>query len=182
MLSHDSLPIQNELSANEKLLWSGRPPQGLLFRAVDIALIPFTLMWAGFALFWESMAIASGFFLFILWGIPFVLVGAFMVFGRFLVDAYLRNKTFYGLTDQRAIIISGLLQKEIKSLNLRTTSDITLNQKSDGTGSIVFGTLPPMAWMMRGTSINGMGRNMVPQFELIPDAKRVYELIRTVQG
>ena len=74
-----------------------------------------------------------------LFGIPFVLAGLYMILGRFIHDSKKRAKTFYGLTDQRAIIISGLFSKSVKSLNLRSLSDVSLSEKSDKSGTITFG-------------------------------------------
>src|SRR6185295_3995125 len=68
--------IRRELGGAEQLLWSGRPSQGLVLRAMDVVLIPFSIMWGGFAIFWETIALISGAPLFFaLWGVPFVLVG-----------------------------------------------------------------------------------------------------------
>lgn len=181
MLPHELTPIQNELDGKEQLLWSGRPKQGVVFRSADLFLVPFTLMWAGFALFWELGAIGAGIGFFACWGMPFVLMGGYITVGRFIVDAAARRRTDYGLTNERAIIISGLFNREVRSVNLHTTSDISVTQRGNGVGTIMFGPPPPYAGRRRGIHWPGTTQQMVSQFELIPDAKRVYELVRDVQ-
>jgi hypothetical protein len=91
-----------ELSGGERLLWSGRPRQGILFRSSDITQIPFALFWTGFALYWESLMAPSGQLFMILWGVPFIVVGLHILIGRFVWDRWVRSKTYYGLTDHRA--------------------------------------------------------------------------------
>jgi hypothetical protein len=190
MLEFADAQIRNELNQEETLLWSGQPRQGIVFRAYDIFLIPFSLMWGGFAIFWEFTAIfgiphskapTPVIILFPLWGIPFVLVGLYLIFGRFIVDAKRRMKTYYGLTSQRIIIVSGIFSRKVKSMNLRTLTDISLDEKSNGTGTITFGPPPPMAQWSGGTAWPGM-TNMVPSFELIQNAKEVYEKVRNAQS
>src|ERR1043165_109328 len=83
------------LQPGEQLLWTGRPKGGVLFRKSDIFVIPFSILWGGFAIFWEIMA-ASGPFFFWLWGIPFVIVGLYLMIGRFFYDAKKREATVYG--------------------------------------------------------------------------------------
>lgn len=163
--------IQTELASGERLLWYGQPRKGMVLRTSDILLIPFSLLWGGFAVFWEIVVVRSGAPLFFqLWGIPFVIIGLYMIFGRFIGDAKQRNNTFYGVTNERIIIVSELWGKRIKSLNLRTLSNLSLDRKPDGSGTITFGSVdssfswpPNMAWP-------GIGRPMQPSFELIPDA------------
>src|SRR5437868_7008052 len=113
--------IRNELGPGEQLVWAGRPCLGLMLRAMDIFLIPFSIMWGGFAIFWETMVVLNGApWFFALWGVPFVLVGLYIMVGRFWVDARQRANTYYGVTSERIVIVSGLLSRSVKSLNIDT--------------------------------------------------------------
>jgi hypothetical protein len=74
------------LEPGERVLWSGRPAPGLTFRPADGFLIPFSLLWCGFAIFWEAsvLRIPGAPFFFPLFGAVFVAAGLYFVFGRFL--------------------------------------------------------------------------------------------------
>lgn len=144
-------------------------------------MIPFSLMWGGFAIFWEIMAIhTQAPFFFKLWGIPFVLVGIYMIFGRFFVDAKQREKTFYGVTSGRIIIVSGIFTRQVRSLPLKTLSEFNLDERSDGSGTILFGPVFPMA-QYASRSWPGAGKNSPPAFEMIERVRETYELIRRAQ-
>jgi Bacterial PH domain len=171
--------LERELSANERLLWSGQPKQGLQLRSSDAFLIPFSLLWGGFAIFWEGGVLSSGApFFFILWGIPFVAMGVYITIGRFFVDAATRAKTWYAVTNERILIISGLFTRTVKSLPLRTLPEITFEQRNDESGTITFGQSYPFASWYRGISWPGMDQRLAPAFDLVPNARTVYEIIR----
>ena len=165
--------IQSELKSGERLLWNGKPQGGIRLRSSDAFLIPFSLMWGGFAIFWEFSVILTGApFLFKLWGIPFVLIGIYIIFGRFIVDAKSRAKTIYAVTNQRIIIISALFGRKIKSLNLRNLPELTLNEKSDGSGTITFGSTSAFnAW--GNSSWPNAQQAQVPSFEMINNVRQV---------
>jgi hypothetical protein len=168
--------IRRELAPLEQVLWSGRPKQGLVLRGSDAFQIPFSLLWCGFALFWETGVARTGNAFFMLWGVPFVAIGLYMVFGRFFFDARQRARTFYAVTGQRVLIVSGVFARSIKSLDLKGLAALTLSEGRDGRGSIVFG---PDAGMFGGSSSwPGSRAQVAPRFDLIEDARRVHDIIR----
>src|SRR5262245_41247664 len=174
--------VHRELGPQERMLCAGTPRAGLILRPSDAFLIPFSLLWAGFALFWEYSVVSTGApLIFTLWGIPFVLVGLHFIFGRFLVDKVQREKTVYGLTNERALIVSGVFTRTVKSLNLRTLSDVSLSERPDGSGTITFGQNNPYFWWAQGMGWWPGMPAATPAFELIPRAKEVYETLRSAQ-
>ena len=183
--------IQKELGPDEDLLWAGRPKQGIVFRSEDVFFIPFSLLWGGFAIFWEIMAIKAllagmkkgelEVIILPIFGIPFVIMGLYLIFGRFFVDAMRRKNTFYGLTNKRVIIVSGLFNKKIESLNIGGIKDISFTEKRNGYGTITFGRKNVLSPFYAGSTWPG-AKNDIPMFELIPNAKDVYYQIRNLQG
>ncbi|TWB24721.1 hypothetical protein FBZ89_101347 [Nitrospirillum amazonense] len=164
------------LEPSERLLWQGVPAQGPRLRKRDTLLIPFSLLWTGFAIFWEAGVTTTGAPLFFrLWGLPFVLFGLYFVIGRFFHDAYRRARTVYALTDQRILILS---PKSRQSLELTSLGEIRLDLADDGSGSVAFG--PEVS--LFGRHDMGMtlwtGKPAVPTFELIPAAEQVYARVR----
>jgi hypothetical protein len=174
--------IARYLEHGEHLLWSGSPCQGLMLRGSDALLIPFSLMWGGFVLFWEATVLSSGApIFFALWGVPFVMAGLYMIVGRFLVDAKSRAMTRYAVTDRRVLILSGILSRSVKSLPLKTLSELTLDEKSDGSGTITFGPANPFMMFGGGASWPGARRYQTPAFECIVGANEVHRRIREAQ-
>ena len=175
--------IQQELERGERVLWSGMPRQGICFRSSDLFLVPFSLLWGGFAFFWFYMAAfgskASTFAT--LWGIPFVLLGIYLIVGRFFLDSYLRSRTFYGVTNRRMLIVSGIWTRETKSIDLQRLSEVSLTERPDGSGNLYFGPVTPFYSAWYGDPWLGSSSRLPPSFQLIHDARRVYDLIRSAQ-
>ena len=172
--------ILRELDAGEPLLWAGQPRRGICFRGGDIYVIPFSLIWAGFWIFWEIQAFrenAPRFFRF--WGIPFILAGAYLVAGRFVWDAWRRARTFYGVTDSRILIVSSVGSKSTTMLTLNTLPGLTLDERYNGVGDVVFDATDASHVATGG--IVGRGATVPVMFELIPQARQVYNIIRKAQ-
>jgi len=171
------LPASQELARDERLLWSGIPRQGLVLSPTDAFLIPFSLLWAGFAVFWEITVLstgAPGFFA--LWGIPFVGIGLYITVGRFFTDRARRAGTSYALTSQRVVIKS---RNNTESLPLVALSNIGISERSDRSDTLTFGTAPFPMGFLAGSGWPGV--KGPPMFEQIPEARHVYDQIRAAQ-
>ena len=176
------------LLPGERILWSEQPQQGLLLTARDIFLIPFSLAWCGFAVFWTFMVTstsvsdanpAGGFF--ILWGLMFVVIGLYFVAGRFVVDAWVRRGLYYAVTDQRILIARGSPFARFTVLSLAKLPDVDLKEGGNGRGTIRFGQ-PAAVWGNRGMSSWSPALDPTPQFLGIEDARRVFDLIQRTQA
>jgi len=182
-MTDPSFVVREQLGSDEHLLWSGQPKDGVRLRPADLFMVPFSLMWGGFAIFWEWSVVTGGApFFFMLWGVPFVLMGLYLIVGRFFWDAYRRSQTFYGLTNQRVMIVTKGVGAKVKSLQLRTLTDVTLTGSQDGSGSIQFGAgqTGPASWFA-GSGWPGM-QAVAPAFEMVENAKAIYDLVRQAQG
>ncbi len=120
----------------EQILWKGKPEKGQIFHKQDIVLVPFAVFWLGFSLFWEATAIMGGApFFFALWGLPFIAVGVYLLIGRHIMALYLRNKTFYVVTNKRLIIKKG---SKIEMRNGEDLPPMEVQLHKNGNGTITF--------------------------------------------
>jgi len=169
------------LGRTEKALWTGAPKQGLVLRPADAFMIPFSALWAGgvLTIFTSAHAArAPGVFAF--FPLLFGVAAIYITVGRFVVDIWTRARTTYAVTSERVIIQSGIFTPTVKSLNLRTLSDVTLSERASGYGTITFG--PESPWGMWGNGMRGWGgMPQQPMFEGIPSARSVYDMIRDAQ-
>jgi hypothetical protein len=54
-INQDSyVAVQPEIATGESILWAGDPGRAITFHKQDAFLIPFSLLWGGFAIFWEA--------------------------------------------------------------------------------------------------------------------------------
>lgn len=184
--------IQSELIAGESLLWCGQPLRRIVFHQRDLFAIPFSLLWGGFAIFWEwgvtghignSQHSHGAPAFFVLWGIPFVLIGQYLIWGRFLYTAWRKGRTFYAVTNKRVLVVSTGMSRKVIDGYFRNLDSAALSVRSDGVGTIEFSseTFSGSAW--------GFGRrNRNNQLDIdlatlvffdIQDVRGVYQIIQT---
>jgi hypothetical protein len=172
----ETTSIQFDLSPRERLLWSGEPRQRLMLRPDDALMIPFSLVWGGFAVFWNASVWRTNAPLaFKLGGVPFLCVAAYIMVGRFVYDSWIRSRTAYGLTTERVLISTVGFAPSLKSLDLHTLPTVMLTERPDGSGTITFGPVQDQFGWSRRRAMQP------PAFEAIPGAKAVYEQIRAAQ-
>ena len=170
--------VEPYLLQGERILWSGRPSQGLRLAAPDGFLIPFSLFWGGFAIFWNFGVWSipgPGPIAFKLFGLPFLVVGLYLIAGRFVLDAWVRQRTVYALTDRRAIVVKRLFSEQMLTASI--DHSVRLSRRSGGSGDLEFGfrqTSPfsgSQSWSMWTPALESRVR-----FLGIPDAVVVYQL------
>ncbi len=152
----DYARLQAYLRPGEQLLWCGRPDPRLWFTGADLYLIPFSVLWCGFAIFWEAGASRSGGPLFAVFGVPFIAIGLYMVAGRFFYKHYRKKQTVYGITTQRALVAAGA----------RSFADapwphqsVTIRRARDGTHASV---------ILENTAVTARGRGRRSQASSMP--------------
>lgn len=171
--------LSGRLLPGERIIWSGRPGQGLVLTPRDVFLVPFSLLWCGFAVFWEITAVtgrdAPGFF--VLWGAMFVCIGLYFVAGRFLVDAWLRRGMRYAVTDTRVLIARPAPFGRFTAVSLAQLPDADLSERSSGRGTIRFGPGTSM-WGRQNMGLWTPALDATPQFLMIDDARRVFDIVQ----
>lgn len=181
-MEHYAPELMAELGRGEKLIWSGRPRQGVYFRTADLFLVPFSTLWFGFALFWEGTVLLRGGapFFFSIVGALFVVLGAYFWAGRFIHDAWRRRRTLYGLTEKRVIVMSG---GSVKSVRLAGGFELSIKRHGSGRATIQFGTPVSIFSMSNANQLNiWTGAPTVPTFEQIEEGERVYAEIKRIVG
>lgn len=163
--------LAKEISAPEKLIWSGPPRQGLIVSLREV-LVGLFMALSGVLLFsGKSLEdLAADPWLTIWSGLtahPVIgVVVAYGLVGHQLWNALRRRHTWYALTDLRAIFIQEHWPSSVKSEFLVDAIEITLLEGRDGRGTIIFG---PSEWFSSPDyQINS------PRFIQIEDARYVY--------
>lgn len=144
--------LRSDLREGEKLLWTGRPVQGLRLQPQDLLMIPFSVVWAGFVVFWNVTVWTSDApWFFRLFGVPFLLVGLYLLVGRFFFSAYRRARMFYAVTDQRVLFADFTFGVVTRSLPLTPETPITRRRGAgpDARDDFVFGN-PEVVRTRRG--------------------------------
>jgi hypothetical protein len=170
------------LLPGETLLWSDRPDPRRWFAPNDAWLIPISLLLGGFAIFLEAGDLAhfarsgfSGVDAFALWGIPFVVVGQYLIWGRFLYKRWDRQRIVYAVTSRRLLTVRG---SNFRSLFLDRLPAINQSTRPDGSGTLDFSSTSFSAGMWANTGLDWFNlRAGVPAFYDIDDVRNVYRLI-----
>ena len=148
--------VRSELEDGEQLLWVGQPRPNR-FARMTLPIVLFGLVWTAFSLFWIAVAswmvffkaapgvnnagwrIGGLFACFPLFGIPFVLIGLGMLSTPLLLRRRAK-RTFYALTDRRAILweAGAFSSVAVRSYRPATLKKMYRRDYNDGSGNLVF--------------------------------------------
>jgi hypothetical protein len=172
--------FSSELQPEETIQWSGQPNVSIIFHREDWLAIPFSLMWGGFSIFW-MIAVSIGQnkpdhsfgFFGIIWGTPFVVVGQYLIWGRFIHQRWKKKRTYYALTNRRALIVEyGFRNRTSSSAFFDSIPTVDKRVRHDGIGSIGFGGPVASEWQW--------GKNKGPQTPTFYDVENADALYQTV--
>lgn len=175
---------QSELQSGENLVWTGTAdPSRAAISAVPAML--FGIPFAGFAIFWvyqasnathamttsnhTNNAFVKGFSVFPLFGVPFILIGGFVLLTP-LWNFLKARSTVYAVTNQRVMVITGTASRSVKSYTSADIASVEHVERPDGSGDIIIQTNSIMRT-----------NNSISQFKLallgIPNVKQVAQQV-----
>lgn len=175
------------LAKGERILWQGTASARI--RLLDIVSFEtvFGLFFAGFAVFWVTMAsgMTGGrhgppsfpFSLFPLFGIPFILIGLHMIVGRIFYDAYKRRGTHYTLTNRAAYTATSAFgRRKLDRVPFDEMTELTLEDGNPG--AVWFGErIVETSYRRKGRNRRRTTRTPLG-FREIDDPRKVFGLLR----
>jgi hypothetical protein len=166
--------LRDYLRPGERIRWTGRPGQGLRFSVQDLFVIPFALVWTSifFGVFLANPTDPNAPPLFLL--APIGLIGFYMMFGRLIVDAWVRRRTIYAVTDERALVLRTIFSEQLSTASLGTT--VRLRKAGSGRGTIDIGSSSPFFSRGMGVWAPWLGAGEV-SFVDIDDVMTVYRML-----
>ena len=169
-----------KLKENEKILWSGIPRQKILLRDVDMIFVPVSIIAVGFGVFFHFAIFYYHQYFFLPIAVSIVLIGLYLGGIRFFLDTARRKALWYCVTDKRILLLSGKNQKNFKTLPLKDIEQLDFSEEKDGSGFILFGNTNPIWPWLFGKFF--FTRETIPGFELIPDVRKVDQIIKEAIG
>jgi hypothetical protein len=113
-----------------------------------------------------------------IWGIPFVVIGQYMIWGRFLYGAWKKKRTHYAVTNRRVIVVQDGWKRQMASNYIDTLPTLIKEGGSIGIGTLRFAQSESMWSGRRGWEAwDGMAVGTVPTFIDIEDVDSVYRLV-----
>ena len=161
------------LDPDERIVWQGRPDQGFHVDGGDLFGAGFAVVFAGFALFWMTMAARMG-GAFWMFGLIHFSVGIGIFAKSIFGDTFERRKTWYTLTDRRAFIATDSYRKGKRLTDYPISADTRISFFDGPPDTIHFARV-------ERTTDKGRSYTVPVGFERIADGQKVLSLLRQAQ-
>jgi hypothetical protein len=190
-LEHAAL-FEDYLLDGEEIVWTGRPDPSVNFDRRDLTLVPFSIAWAGFAIFATAGFIQGyietvksggqeGSFQLLVVGAMFSLLGLYLLVGRFFNKRWNKRRLYYALTDARVLILKTGTTPTVSAIPWNNVPAIGKSQGFGpaGTGTVTFAQV---RWWKTDHGNTGLEffslfpRRKVTAFYDIAEVDRVYNL------
>ena len=160
------------LDQGEVIIWQGRPDSTRIWYPVHYACLLLGLVISVFAIIWMNLLVQEGDWDW-MYGILILCMGLLTMFGLPFGKPYLWSKSWYFLTNKRALITTDLpvLGRRLKSYPITSQTPLELEERYK---TIVFFTTKTRR-NSRGSYKVGVG------FDRIDDANHVFQLMREIQ-
>ena len=168
--------FQNEMLKDEKILWSGQPKQGFFLTGRDIFASLFGLIFLGLGSLMEYSAIQSFDIFLMIFSLPFILFGLYMILGSIIYKNYQTKRTYYAVTNQRIIILTNSFNKKVESKVISQIPVLNKTVKTDGSGTIQFDNTGYMGNGRYSYRIEALN------FDNIKDVDTVYRMISDLRS
>jgi hypothetical protein len=149
-----------------------------------------SLLWCGFAVVWEAMALsAKGRSLhgppdfFPLFGVAAIAIALYALVGRFFYKAWRNRRTFYAVTNRRVLVLTEGLVRSLQAGVIQGLPTIQKRVRADGSGTLRFGDTSGFGGFAAMYENSGMEffasfRGTPPvAFYDVKDAETVYQLV-----
>lgn len=190
--SRAATKVQPELMSGESVFWAGMPNPKVIFHSDDWAAVPFSLLWTGFFVFWEGTVLGywgngarrgSPSWFMVAWGIPFLVIGQYIVWGRFFHDAWLKRRTYYAVTSRRVLIFQEGWKRRTNWVFLESIPMIECEGTARGT--LWFGKKYPIVVERRSKrktrNLSRFAMDEVPVFADVDDVEGVQQLVQELR-
>ena len=186
--------FKEDLQEDEKILWAGQPEPSVYLTRADTVLIPISL-WLGLYTLRSGMLLLGRLFIpgysvrsilisMVVGGL-FVLVGIYLMLGRFLYKIWRKRRTYYAVTNKRVLVLARLNGRRLQEQPITEIPALQKSVRRDGIGTITFGYSPFAASWCGNTGMNclaGFDRADLIAFHDIKGANEVYDLVEGLRN
>lgn len=165
--------LKGMIQKDESVLWTGSPEPGLHLQQGDAFMIPFSIFWCGFVLFWELGVLQTGALPMAVFGLPFIAMGFYLAIGRYIHAAYCASRTLYAVTDRRILFVT---TKGSRFLRISQLPSLEIQIRRSGLGTVSFQRKSPQVRTIRPFAAR-LSPEDCDAFENIRDTQEVYNLI-----
>ncbi|MEQ8820605.1 MAG: hypothetical protein RLY93_10195 [Sumerlaeia bacterium] len=154
--------LEPHLAPGEELLWAGQPDPRARFRKVDAVFVPFCqTIAAGVGLLWFGAVVlvflTQGRFLFLplLW-LPFVVIAAYMVWGRFTVKRIAAENTAYGITDRGVLSVTLSPRRRVRRVEAASLRNVHRIVEPERRETLRFGDVKPYQALLDHSGVDAL--------------------------